>query len=197
MAADWLNEDLGDLLTWSPPHNDWELAPSGSHQSLLRPDHHPTPLPEHHDPNDSTYDNTGARSTQNSSNPLPTDEPPTHLLSLGAAHADPPNLNVPLDTTLDPVDLKINQGFRHAGRERFMPMPRSPPLSIPADTQSANLPLDLIAQVKADADVYMVRLIFDNSFFPAGRLLTRMANDALSLAVAKHNNGNFFYPFVS
>jgi hypothetical protein len=117
------------------------------------------------------------------------------LFGLGASSSATNQFQQPPDTSLDSFDLKINQGFRYAGRELFTSMPRPPLLPIPADTRSDNLSLQLIERVKADAEVYMVRLIFETSFFPGDAVLTRMANDALSLAVAQHHNGNYFNSF--
>ncbi|KAG1722744.1 hypothetical protein EDD22DRAFT_854093 [Suillus occidentalis] len=92
-----------------------------------------------------------------------TSEPPTHLLDLGVGHAHSPNQSsfndssthmlglgaidtthqyrVSPNTALDCVDVKINHGFRQAGRERLT-MPHEPSSSI-SDAPYRWNPVDL------------------------------------------------------
>lgn len=222
--ADWPNEGSDDdLLTWSPLHNDW-LPASGSNESFpnepeddgsIQPDHNITMLPEHHSNLDGlNYDNGShlvwpiqnlpQADTPNHYLP-PCHEAPIHLFGQGVSQSDDQFQMLPDPyPDLDTVDVKIHHGARHAGRDHSeyvrnatvhpsVPMtPHSPSPSVPAGTQ---LQPQLLQEVKEEAEVHMVRLIFETTFFPVDAVLTRMANDALSAAVARHNNGIFFFLF--
>ncbi|KAG2740795.1 hypothetical protein P692DRAFT_20822501 [Suillus brevipes Sb2] len=149
----------------------------------------------------------GASNANPPSHSLPqTNDPPEPTRSLdrhGVGHADLPaqntpsnQLQVPPDAKFDHVDLKLTLGFRQADRDHLPvhTIPHASSSSIPGDAHPLNLTEELIEQVKADAELYMVRLIFETTFFPVEAVLTRMANDALSLAVARRHNAYRWNP---
>ncbi|KAG1880414.1 hypothetical protein C8R48DRAFT_767206 [Suillus tomentosus] len=205
--ADWPNEGSDDdLLTWSPLHNDW-LPASGSNESFptepeddgsIQADHNITMLPEHHSNLDGlNYDNAGhlvwpiqnlpQADTPNHNLP-PCHEAPIHLFEQGVSQSDGQFQMLPdLDPDLDTVDAKIHYGARNAGRDHSEYV-RNATVQPSIPTIAPSPSPQLVQQVKAEAEVFMVRLIFETTFFPVDAVLNRMANDALSAAVARHHN---------
>lgn len=59
------------------------------------------------------------------------------------------------------------------------------------------LPPQLMEQVKAEAYTNMMRLTFENTFFPADDTLTDLANEALDTAVAQYANSNYNFLSIS
>lgn len=136
-------------------------------------------------------------SSHATSNPLSALEVPTHSF----------------DFPLDSVHQKLNRGPRdfksqHAlytavasrrqsnSKRTGVVQPQSIPDSIRV-IQMIILPPQLIEQVKAKAYTNMMRLTFENTFFPADDTLTDLANEVLDTAVAQYANGNYNFLSIS
>lgn len=180
------DDDTGDHLTWTVP------SPA--------PDSHNFPL----NITTSTRGHAGSPMPQHN---LPRcHDAPMSLFGMAASsgHSGNHQLQLPLSNPASSsIDIKIVGGFRRARPEHAdyvqnasihpsNPMiPNSPSLSVLAGTQLHTLSPQLVAEVKEDARFIMIRLMFDTSFFPMDDVLDRMADDALSIAVAKHQNGDY------
>lgn len=149
------------------------------------------------------------------SNPLPI---PPHLTmwpiysqgQIGSSpHANPPpTVEVPprlFELSPDPVHQKLNRGRRkiaHQHPHRAVAPRRQSnskqtsavhPQSIPASVEIVILTpqlIKLIEEVKAEAHTNMIKLVFENTFWPADDTLKELANKALETAVEHRKNGN-------
>jgi hypothetical protein len=180
------DDNTGDHLTWTVP------SPA--------PDSHNFPL------NITTSTRGHAGSPMPQHNLLRRHDAPMSLFGMAASpgHSGNHQLQLPLSNPASSsIDIKIVGGFRRARPEHAdyvqnasihpsNPMiPNSPSLSVLAGTQLHTLSPQLVAEVKEDARFIMIRLMFDTSFFPMDDVLDRMADDALSIAVAKQQNGDY------